>query len=57
VECLTGRPDRWQGIVRSDRINIWDLDTETVLYDSNLGGDDTANPAAGITSGQVRIQK
>lgn len=39
------------------RIKIWDLDTETVLYDNNLGGEDSTDPATEISSGQIRIQK
>ena len=39
------------------RIKIWDLATETVVYDNNLGGDVGDNPATEITSGQIRIQK
>jgi hypothetical protein len=39
------------------RIKIWDLATEAIVYDSNLGGDETADPATPIVSGQIRIHR
>jgi len=39
------------------RIKIWDIATETVHYDNNVGGDDTGDPVTEIRSGQIRIQK
>lgn len=39
------------------RIKIWDKDTDTVIYDNQMGADDNADPTTTITSGKIVIHK
>ena len=39
------------------RIKIWDKDTDDIIYDNNLGGEDNAEPATAISGGQIVIHK
>ncbi|MCK4736083.1 MAG: thrombospondin type 3 repeat-containing protein, partial [Methanophagales archaeon] len=39
------------------RIKIWELDTEEVIYDNELGEDDDADPTTAIGGGSIKIHK
>ncbi|UCG68664.1 MAG: hypothetical protein JSV09_12790 [Thermoplasmata archaeon] len=39
------------------RIKIWDKDTDTIVYDNNLGAGDDADPTTALTHGSIKIHK
>lgn len=45
-----------QGVDRF-RIKIWDLSTETVVYDNQRGSDDTSNASTALGGGSIQIHR
>jgi uncharacterized membrane protein len=45
------------GGVDKFRIKIWDPATDTVVYDNQMGGADSANPTTALASGDILIHK
>ncbi len=39
------------------RLKVWDKETEEVVYDNQLGGDDAADPTTEILFGSIKVHK
>lgn len=50
LTAIDGSPDKF-------RIKIWDKITDEVIYDNQLGAEDTADPATAIQGGSIVIHK
>ena len=50
LTAIDGSPDMF-------RIKIWDKATEVVIYDNQLGSEDTADPTTVIQGGSIVIHK